>query len=111
MNCQKGYSDEIKCTIAPRSFNVTTFSWTTHCILYTTFSTAESNMSPGMLSTARNMLSFKVVSIGTPTKIDLGFEITPQEKVTRGYPGRMDMENAYRMLCVVHEKGGHIESY
>ncbi|GBL97919.1 hypothetical protein AVEN_127023-1 [Araneus ventricosus] len=47
------------------------------------------------------------------TKIDIGLQITPQEKVrcsVRLDPGGMDMENVvYRMQCVVHKKDGLIE--
>ncbi|GBM14535.1 hypothetical protein AVEN_101174-1 [Araneus ventricosus] len=45
------------CTIALDLFQCGHPSREPHSILYAAFSTAESNVSPGMLSTVRNMLS------------------------------------------------------
>ncbi|GBM57055.1 hypothetical protein AVEN_157021-1 [Araneus ventricosus] len=73
-------------------------------------STAESNMSPGMLSTDRDMLSLKVVKFRTHQDRPWTSN-NPIGKSHMGLdPGRMDMENVvYRMQCVVHDEGVHIE--
>ncbi|GBN65724.1 hypothetical protein AVEN_180371-1 [Araneus ventricosus] len=59
------------------------FSWATHCILYTTLSTAESNMSPGMLITVRNTLFFKVINVWTPLRYTLDLKY-PHRKKSHG---------------------------
>ncbi|GBM04100.1 hypothetical protein AVEN_247967-1 [Araneus ventricosus] len=48
---------KLRCTITPDLFQCDQpFSWTAHCILYTTFSTAKCNVSPGMVSMVSNLV-------------------------------------------------------
>ncbi|GBM79834.1 hypothetical protein AVEN_127150-1 [Araneus ventricosus] len=85
----------LQCTIAPDLFQCDQSS-RGHCILYTTFSTAESNMSPGILSTVRNMLSFKVVNVGTPPRYILDFKKSHRKKSREVRSG----ENGHGECCV-----------
>ncbi|GBM06040.1 hypothetical protein AVEN_49424-1 [Araneus ventricosus] len=106
MKAPKGYRDEITVHHSSRPLSMSPpFSLTSHCILYATFSTAKSNMSPGMLSTARNLLSFKVVNLEPHEDRPWTSNNSTGKNSVRLEPGRMDMENVvYRMQCVVHEK-------
>ncbi|GBO14278.1 hypothetical protein AVEN_195235-1 [Araneus ventricosus] len=84
------------------------FSWTTHCILYTTFLDAICH--PEFL--AQSVLCYPFgSSMSRPHRDRTWTSNNPRGKSQmRLDPGKMGMENVmYRMQCVVQEKGEDTE--
>ncbi|GBL72587.1 hypothetical protein AVEN_127854-1 [Araneus ventricosus] len=94
MNCPKGYRDDFAVyysTLFNKSISLakpqTSFNATTLLVDLTlhpahSILVSESNISPGILSTA-DMLSFKIVNVGTPPRWALDFKL-PHREISHG---------------------------